>query len=118
MKKIFRNKRGASLAASATILSSTAAGTASVVTAAAGENVMAWVMLFINAAILISNAALEIYRNWRDKDKPTPTPTINPAPTSDVEPAPAPALEPEPEPEPELEPEKEKESEEDASALH
>lgn len=94
------------------ILSSTAAGTASVVTAAAGENVMAWVMLFINIMILISNAALEIYKKWRDKDKPTPTPTINPAPTSDVEPAPAPAQEPEPEPE------KEKEGEEDASALH
>lgn len=110
MKKIFRNKRGASLAASATILSSTAAGTASVVTAAAGENVMAWVMLFINIMILISNAALEIYRNWRDKDKPTPTPTTNPAPTSDVEPAPA--LEPKPESEPE------KEGEEDASAVY
>lgn len=99
MKKIFSS-----------ILSSTAAGTASIVTAAAGENVMAWVMLFINIMILLSNAALEIYRNWRDKDKPTPTPTINLAPTSDVEPAPA--LEPEPEPEPA------KEGEEDASALH
>lgn len=69
MKKIFKNKNGAALAASATILSSTAAGTASVVTAAAGDNVMAWIMLFINAAILISNAALEIYKKWRDKDK-------------------------------------------------
>ena len=45
-----------------------AAGAGSVSAAAAGDDVMAWVMLGINAAILITNAIIEIYRKWQDRD--------------------------------------------------
>ena len=34
-----------------------------------GENVMAWVMLIINVATLVTNAAISIYRKIRDRDK-------------------------------------------------
>lgn len=34
-----------------------------------GENVLAYVMLFCNAAILLVNCAVEVYRRWRDRDK-------------------------------------------------
>lgn len=34
-----------------------------------GENILAYVMLFCNAAILLVNCAVEVYRRWRDRDK-------------------------------------------------
>lgn len=34
-----------------------------------GENVLAYVMLFCNVAILLVNCAVEVYRRWRDRDK-------------------------------------------------
>lgn len=37
--------------------------------AAAGNGVMALVTVAINAALLIANAAIEIYRKFRDRDK-------------------------------------------------
>lgn len=43
--------------------------TVSSASAFSGENVMAWVVLGINVITLISNAALAIYRKWRDRDK-------------------------------------------------
>lgn len=58
-----KNFNTAMLAASAT------SGAASVGAAWAGDNVMAWVMLGINIITLLSNLALEIYKQWRDKDK-------------------------------------------------
>lgn len=53
------------------VLMTTSAVTTTVSTASAfsGENVMAWVVLGINVVTLISNAALAIYRKWRDRDK-------------------------------------------------
>jgi hypothetical protein len=30
---------------------------------------MAWTVLAINVLMLLSNAALAIYKNWRDRDK-------------------------------------------------
>lgn len=41
----------------------------SVVSQFNGDNIMAWVMLWINIATLLSNAAISIYRKWRDRDK-------------------------------------------------
>ena len=53
------------------VLMTTSAVTTTVSTASAfgGDNVMAWVVLAINVATLISNAALAIYKKWRDRDK-------------------------------------------------
>lgn len=53
------------------VLLTTSAVTTTVSTTSAftGENVMAWVVLGINVVTLISNAALAIYRKWRDRDK-------------------------------------------------
>jgi hypothetical protein len=53
------------------ILLTTSAVTTTVSTASAfsGDNVMAWVVLAINVLTLLSNAALAIYKNWRDRDK-------------------------------------------------
>lgn len=52
-------------------LLTTSAVTTTVSTASAfsGDSVMAWVVLGINVITLISNAALAIYRKWRDRDK-------------------------------------------------
>ena len=47
---------------------SAVAGVSSVSAAVAGDDFMAWVMLGINAALLIANAVVEIYRKWRDRD--------------------------------------------------
>ena len=52
-----------------TIAGSAAATLASTAASAAGDTVLTWVTLGINAAILISNCALSIYRKWRDRDK-------------------------------------------------
>lgn len=53
------------------VLLTTSAVTTTVSTASAfnGQDVMAWVVLGINIITLISNAALSIYRKWRDRDK-------------------------------------------------
>ena len=53
------------------ILLTTSAVTTTVSSASAfsGDNVMAWVVLAINVLTLLSNAALAIYKNWRDRDK-------------------------------------------------
>lgn len=52
-------------------LLTTSAVTTTVSTASAfsGQDIMAWVVLGINVITLISNAALAIYRKWRDRDK-------------------------------------------------
>ena len=47
---------------------SAVAGASSVSAAVAGDDFMAWVMLAINAALLVANAVVEIYRKWRDRD--------------------------------------------------
>ena len=53
-----------------TLLSVSAATTAvSTASAFSGEEIMAWVVLAINVVTLLSNAALAIYRKWRDRDK-------------------------------------------------
>lgn len=44
-------------------------GGGSIAAALNGENVLAYVMLFCNAAILLVNCAVEVYRKWRDRDK-------------------------------------------------
>lgn len=52
------------------ILLSAGASAVSVGTAVATENkVIIITTIIINAAILISNAAIGIYRQWRDRDK-------------------------------------------------
>lgn len=43
--------------------------TVSTTSAFSGDNVMAWAVLAINVVTLMSNAALAIYKNWRDRDK-------------------------------------------------
>lgn len=53
----------------AIIMCSAVTAASSTVYAFDGNDVMAWVMLGINIVTLISNAALAIYRNWRDRDK-------------------------------------------------
>lgn len=43
----------------------------SVTTAAqAGNDVLFWVSIIVSAVTMLSNAALAIYRKWRDRDKP------------------------------------------------
>lgn len=64
-----RQKKGAATISTAIVTASAASGAASVGAAWAGDNVMAWVMLGINIITLLSNLALEIYKQWRDKDK-------------------------------------------------
>lgn len=44
----------------------TAASTATATTL--GSEIITWVTLGINVAVLISNALLDIYRKWRDRD--------------------------------------------------
>lgn len=53
------------------ILLTTSAVTTTVSSASAfsGDKVMAWAVLAINVLTLLSNAALAIYKNWRDRDK-------------------------------------------------
>jgi len=53
------------------ILLTTSAVTTTVSSASAfsGDTVMAWTVLAINVLTLLSNAALAIYKNWRDRDK-------------------------------------------------
>ena len=34
----------------------------------AQENVLTWVTVAINIAVLVTNAAIGIYRKWRDRD--------------------------------------------------
>lgn len=62
---------GVTLMLDTRVLLTTSAVTTTVSTASAfnGEQVMAWVVLAINVITLISNAALAIYRKWRDRDK-------------------------------------------------
>ena len=50
------------------LTASAAATTASSASAFTGDDVMAWVLLGINVITLLSNAALTIYRKWRDRD--------------------------------------------------
>lgn len=50
------------------LTASAAATTASSASAFSGDDVMAWVLLGINVITLLSNAALAIYRKWRDRD--------------------------------------------------
>ena len=52
-----------------TMMSALATATSTATAMATGEGVISWVMTAINIAILISNAALSIYRTWRDRDK-------------------------------------------------
>lgn len=53
------------------VLLTTSAVTTTISSASAfsGDNVMAWTVLAINVLTLLSNAALAIYKNWRDRDK-------------------------------------------------
>lgn len=44
-------------------------GGGSFLSALNGDNILAFVMLFCNAAILLVNCAVEVYRRWRDRDK-------------------------------------------------
>lgn len=64
-----RLKKGAATVSAAIVTASATSGAASIGAAWAGDNVMAWVMLGINIITLLSNLALEIYKQWRDKDK-------------------------------------------------
>ncbi len=51
-------------------LMSLAAGAASTGAAiASGNEILSYVMIAMNALILISNTLLDIYRKWRDRDK-------------------------------------------------
>lgn len=69
MRKFFKRKKGAATVSTAIITASATSGAASVGAAWAGDDVMAWVMLAINIITLLSNLALEVYKQWRDKDK-------------------------------------------------
>lgn len=44
-------------------------GGGSILSALNGDNVLSVVMLLCNAAILVVNCAVEVYRKWRDRDK-------------------------------------------------
>lgn len=34
-----------------------------------GDQLTAWIMTICNAAVLIANVVIQIYRKWRDRDK-------------------------------------------------
>lgn len=51
--------------ATSAILSTAGIALASVTT----DNITAWTISILNCIILVSNVALSLYRQWRDKDK-------------------------------------------------
>lgn len=59
------------------VAGSTVASVASILAATAtGDEVLVWVTMICNAAILVANCIVTIYRKWRDRDKDTAaTPT-------------------------------------------